>query len=362
MTAEQPTVAGVPEIDVAPLRALGIDRPGAPAPAPSALADAAPAAAAIDAACREVGFFTVTGHGVDPAALDALDRAAQAFFALPEPAKAEIAMARGGAAWRGWFPLGGELTSGVPDHKEGLYFGAELAATDPRVVAGLPLHGPNLFPAEPAALRTAVLDHLRAMTDLGQAILAGMAIGLGLDPRWFVEHLTTDPVVLFRIFHYPPHPPVDDRPGAPGWGVAEHTDYGLLTLLGQDGTPGLEVRTSHGWVPVDARADRFVCNIGDMLERLTAGRYRSTPHRVRNTSAVDRRSFPFFLDPSWDATVEPIPIDDGWVAADRARDAGERWDGASVHGVAGTYGDYLLAKVAKVFPVLADASGTAPPT
>ena len=59
-------------------------------------------------------------------------------------------MPHGGRAWRGWFPLGGELTSGVPDRKEGIYFGAELGADDPRVRAGLPLHGPNLFPAQPA--------------------------------------------------------------------------------------------------------------------------------------------------------------------------------------------------------------------
>jgi isopenicillin N synthase-like dioxygenase len=351
----------VPEIDVSPLRALDIDALGGGPPSPDALAAAEPAAAAIDAACREVGFFTVVGHGVDPARFASLDRAARSFFALPDETKAEIAMARGGRAWRGWFPLGGELTSGVPDRKEGIYFGEELPADDERVVAGRPLHGPNLFPARPAELRLAVLDHLDAMTRLGQAILAGMAIGLGLDARWFVDHLTADPVILFRIFHYPPDPAVAgtdprEHQDRAGWGVAEHTDYGLLTLLGQDGTPGLEVRAPGGWTAVDARSDRFVCNIGDMLERLTGGRYRSTPHRVRNTSAVERRSFPFFLDPSWDAVVERLPITDG-PSTDDAPAATSRWDGASVHDVGGTYGDYLLAKVTKVFPALADAAG-----
>jgi isopenicillin N synthase-like dioxygenase len=303
------------------------------------------AANAIDAACREVGFFYVVGHGVDSELRARLDRAAREFFALPDEQKAEIAMARAGRAWRGWFPVGGELTSGVPDLKEGLYFGAELADDHPRVRAGIPLHGVNLFPRHPADLGDLVLAYMAEMTRVGQAILAGMGSALGVEPTWFADHLTADPTLLFRIFHYPPARDERDH----GWGVGEHTDYGLLTILGQDDHAGLQVKATDGWVAADPLPDSFVCNIGDMLERLTGGRYRSTPHRVRNSSAADRLSFPFFLDPSWDAVVERLPIverptDDG---------AADRWDHTSVHGFTGTYGDYLLAKVAKVFPDLA---------
>ena len=113
-------------------------------------------------------------------------------------------MARGGRAWRGWFPVGGELTSGRPDRKEGIYFGAELPADDARVRAGRPLHGPNLFPAAPAGLRRAVLDYMDALTTLGQTVMRGIALGLGLDRDWFARDLTAEPVTLFRIFHYPP--------------------------------------------------------------------------------------------------------------------------------------------------------------
>ena len=81
-------------------------------------------------------------------------------------------MAHGGAAWRGWFPLDGELTSGRPDHKEGIYFGTEGAP-------GRPLHGANLFPAEPAGLRTAVLGWMDRMAALGAVLLRAMAVGLG---------------------------------------------------------------------------------------------------------------------------------------------------------------------------------------
>jgi isopenicillin N synthase-like dioxygenase len=291
----------------------------------------------IDRACRDRGFFSVVGHGVDAALLDDLVDQARAFFALGEDEKAGIAMARGGRAWRGWFPVGGELTSGVPDRKEGLYFGEELPAADPR-----PLHGPNLFPDRPAGLRPAVLGAIDAFTGLGHRLMAEVAVGLGLPPDWFAGHLTARPTVLFRIFHYPPG---DDT----GWGVAEHTDYGLLTMLVQDETGGLQVRTGDGWVDVPPRPGALVCNIGDMLERLTGGRYRSTPHRVRSPGDRGRISCPFFFDPGWDAEVRPLPLGDP-----RPADRVERWDGADLETVTGTYGDYLLAKVARVFPALRD--------
>lgn len=303
-------------------------------------------AAAIDAACREVGFFSVVGHGVDPDLAGRLDAAARAFFARPEEEKGAIAMARGGQAWRGWFPLGGELTSGVPDGKEGLYFGTELGPDHPRVIAGTPLHGANLFPDEPADLRPAVLAWLDAVTALGHRLAELVGLALGLGAGWFDQHLTADPTVLFRIFRYPPLPT-----DAPGWGVAEHTDYGLLTVLHQDDRGGLEVRTAGGWQPVPPVDGAFVVNLGDMLERMTGGRYRSTPHRVGHTGEGDRLSFAAFFDPSWDARVVPLPLD-GAPAPEV-----DRWDGASPLAWEGSYGDYLVAKVAKVFPDLVGELG-----
>jgi isopenicillin N synthase-like dioxygenase len=324
-------MAEVPVIDVAPLV--------------TGVGDVDAVARDIDAACRQAGFFSIVGHGVDADLQRRLDGLSRQFFALPEAEKAEIAMARGGRAWRGWFPVGGELTSGVPDLKEGIYFGAELGPDHLRVAAGTPLHGANLFPARPAALRDVVLAYIAELTRVGQAVLAGIALGLDLPRSWFVDHLTTDPVVLFRVFRYPSSERQDER-----WGVGEHTDYGLITLLGQDANGGLQVRSDAGWLDLAPVPDAFVCNIGDMLERLTGGRYRSTPHRVRNASGAERLSFPFFLDPSWDAKVDRLPIVERPPDDDEA--AAGRWDHASVHGFTGTYGDYLLAKVAKVFPDL----------
>jgi isopenicillin N synthase-like dioxygenase len=188
---------------------------------------------------------------------------------------------------------------------------------------------------------------MAAMTDLGHALARGLGLALGLDAGWFDRTLTGDPVTLFRIFHYPPGGVAQE-----GWGVGEHTDYGLLTILRQDRTGGLEVHSTDGWIDAPPIPGTFVCNLGDMLERMTAGRYRSTAHRVRNTSSEGRLSFPFFFDPSWDAEVRALPLDHA-----PPPDANRRWDGASVHEFEGTYGDYLRAKVARVFPGLAGEAG-----
>ena len=328
----------LPVLDVAPL----VD------PASSREARAA-VGRAMDAACRTSGFLLVTGHGIDAGLRDDLEALHREFFALPDEVKAAISMDRAGPAWRGWFPVGGELTSGVPDRKEGVYYGVELPADDPRVVAGTPLHGANQVPDRPRDLGPTVLRWIDEVTALGQALLRGLALGLGIEEDWFARHLTADPTVLFRAFHYPPG-------DTDSWGVGEHTDYGLITLLAQDHHGGLQVRSDGEWLDVPADPYVFVVNLGDMLDRMTRGRYRSDPHRVRNLSGQDRVSFPLFLDPSWDARVTPLP--ESVFAGDPTPpdDADSRWDGASVHEWDGVYGDYLTAKVSRVFPDLfADA-------
>ncbi|MDM0068495.1 2-oxoglutarate and iron-dependent oxygenase domain-containing protein [Variovorax sp. J31P207] len=305
-------------------------------------------AAQIGAACRAHGFFYVTGHGVDPALVQRLEDLSRRFFALDEPTKMRWRMALGGRAWRGYFPLGGELTSGRPDWKEGLYLGTELPADHPLVRAGTPVHGPNLFP-DIEGFRDTVLAYIDAVTRLGHRLMEGIALSLGLPAAYFAERYTADPLILFRIFNYPTQPVPDGMDVH--WGVGEHTDYGLLTILRQDDVGGLQVRTPGGWIEAPPVAQSFVCNIGDMLDRMTGGLYKSTPHRVtRNTSGRDRLSFPLFFDPNFEARVRRIE-GLGSAATD---DSAERWDRANVHAFSGRYGDYLLAKVSKVFPQLRD--------
>jgi isopenicillin N synthase-like dioxygenase len=175
-------------------------------------------AAEMGRACRECGFFYIAGHGVDEALQRRLEALSRRFFSQDFKTRMEIRMSRGGRAWRVYFPLGGELTSGLPDQKEGLYFGAELPPDHPLVESGAPLHGPNLFPANIPQFRETVLDYMAAMTSLGHALMRGIALSLGLDESYFPDHYTGDPLTLFRIFNYPGNREAD------GWGVGKHTD------------------------------------------------------------------------------------------------------------------------------------------
>ena len=301
-------------------------------------------AAKIGEACREYGFFYIIGHGVSEDLQQRLEKLSAGFFLQDLETKLQISMSRGGSAWRGYFPVGGELTSGKPDLKEGIYFGAELGPDHPLVRSGTPMHGANLFPPDVPEFRKTVLDYMTAMTRLGHCLISGIALSLGLEESYFAVRYTGDPLILFRIFNYPPSPASRDEARE---GVGEHTDYGLLTILRQDMSGGLEVKIKSRWVSARPLRNSFVCNIGDMLDRMTAGHYLSTPHRVRNVTGKNRLSFPFFFDPNFYAEVKPIEI------AGSPRDTkAERWDHASVHEFRGTYGDYLLNKVSKVFPQL----------
>ncbi len=317
------------------------------------------------------------------------------FFNKPEDYKMQISMKKS-KVFRGFFPLGDELTSGRPggscaaratvqdkhlrlcaDWKQGLYFERELDDTHHHVQAGTPMHGKNQFPpsADFPEFRHTVLEYMRCMTALGHTLMAAMARALDL-PESFFEEYTQDPFTPFRIFHYPADPVgVDAADGKPRFGVQEHTDYGVLTILAVDDS-GLEVkeRGTDQWIKVPLIPETFVVNVGDMAELWTDGVFRATPHRVRNTSDRDRISLPFFFDPSWDAIVRPLLTNsqegaggaavepqtatesvartpsDAQAAVDAYR-AGQK--GQSIQ-----YGPYILSKVLKVFPQLANSATT----
>lgn len=332
MTNAPAEFAEIPIVDVGPL-----------ASGPPSRRDVA---RQVGQACRECGFFYVVGHAVDQRLCARLVELSRRFFAQDAADKMRIAMVHGGRAWRGYFKVGDELTSGKPDRKEGLYFGAELPPDHPAVLARTPMHGENLFPDVPG-LREVVLEYMDALAQLGHRLMAALAVSLGLDESYFSDRYTADPLVLFRIFNYPASAGAAD--GEAAWGVGEHTDYGMLTMLMQDQTPGLQVKSRSRWIDAGPIAGSFVCNIGDMLDRMTRGIYRSTPHRVLKSSGRDRLSFPFFFDPNFNAEVRPIDELAGHPIED---DSHERWDRANIHQIGGTYGDYLLNKVSKVFPQL----------
>jgi isopenicillin N synthase-like dioxygenase len=328
-------------------------------------------ASQVHEACKHAGFFSIQDYPIRPGLEESFDAAAREFFQLPLEEKNQISMTTGGRAWRGYFPVGGEFTSGKPDIKEGIYFGEELPDDHEKVaVQKKPMHGPNLFPARPGSLREQVLEYMATCKAIGDILIQLVATGLGLPPTYFFEsHMSKEPLQLFRIFHYPPVAmmPEELRADASLWGVGEHTDYGLLTLLKQDSVGGLEVKCLDGsWLSVPPRPETLVINIGDILEAVTEGLYQSTPHRVRNPNPTAMRvSFPFFYDPSFDCIVQPVPLSDtlkseAQLANEERKRNGwkeRRWDNADVSAAKGlSYGSYLVKKVSKVFPALAESN------
>ncbi len=292
--------------------------------------------------CSNHGFFYITNYNpkIDTI-FGELYNLSQQFFSMPMTEKNKIKMSLGGLAWRGYFSVGEELTSGKPDKKEGIYFGSELAEDHPKVVAKTPMHGKNLFPSIDN-FRDTVLIYMAQLEALGQTILEGIALSLDLERNYFKKLFTTDPFVLFRIFHYPSIQVNDGHE----WSVGEHTDYGLLTILKQDNISGLQIKSKGKWIDAPPIENSFVCNIGDILDIITKGYYKSTPHRVLNKSGKSRISMPFFMDPNFDAKIKAI---DGLKVTE---DFNDRWDKNNIYAYNGNYGNYVLQKVAKVFPQL----------
>jgi len=252
-------------------------------------------------ACREVGFFYIAGHGVPPAVVQEALAAALAFFRLPPAEKQRVAT---NSANRGFHALGDAVMYGAaaPDHKEFFQIGLELPADDPDVLAGQPLRGANLWPRAPAAFRPALEAYFAAVGACGADLLRGVALSLDLAEDFFAARYEK-PLQRTQAVYYPP-PPADAGPAR--FGVAPHSDFGCITLLAQDDCGGLEVQNLAGdWVAAPPVAGSFVINVGDLLERWSNGRFKSSPHRVINRSGRERISIATFYDPSYGAPVDP---------------------------------------------------------
>ena len=190
-----------------------------------------------------------------------------------------------------------------PNMSESLMLMHELPPDDPGLLAGLPMQGPNQWPGWLPGFKPAMTAYVSEVDALGRYIVRLIAMSLGLEAH-ALDHHFERPTTFLRALHYPPQPPVEDDQ----MGSAPHTDYGIITLLAQDDSGGLQVRPRGGdWIEAPPIPDTYVLNVGDMLARWTNDRFVSTPHRVINRSGGDRYSLPYFLDPAMDALIECLP-------------------------------------------------------
>lgn len=261
------------------------------------------AAQAFGDAFSRTGFAVVADHGVDAGVIDRALIATKALFALPEDVKRAYVVAGQGGA-RGLTPFGVETAkdASASDLKEFWHVGRELPAGHAFRAVMLD----NVWPSEVPEFRAATLALFDALDAAGRRVLRAIAVHLDLAPEFFEDPVRDGNSVL-RLLHYPPV-----GADAPGIRAGAHEDINVITLLLGAEEAGLQLLDRSGeWRDIDAPAGTLVCNIGDMLARLTGGRLPSTTHRVVNP-APERRgharySTPYFLHFRPDYCIATLP-------------------------------------------------------
>ncbi|MEM9200629.1 MAG: 2-oxoglutarate and iron-dependent oxygenase domain-containing protein [Actinomycetota bacterium] len=295
--ATAPPFQQIPTIDLAPMRSDSAEA-------------RAHVAAEIRTACLEVGFFYVTGHGVDPAVIDAAFATADRFFALPDEQKAEVSILHSDKL-RGYTGLLEENTDpdNAGDLHEAFDIGLELDDDDPDADGDTYGWGRNQWP-DLDGFRSDVLAYYDAMRTLCDQLYRGFALSLDLDEDFFTSKMHK-PIGELRLLRYPGQP----EPQADVLGIGAHSDYDVFTVLATDEHEALEILNPAGdWIRVPPRPDAFIINVGDLLERWTNDLYRSTVHRAINIGVHDRHSIPFFsnIDP-----LETVAVLDSCQSDDR---------------------------------------------
>lgn len=273
-------------------------------------------AAEVDAACRELGFFAVTGHRVDLDLIARTRAAARGFFALPEEAKL-AARPAAESTGRGYVPVEGETLSSTtsyeaaPDCKESFSIGPLHVGSEPYYLfepSGVAF-APNVWPPEPRSFEPTMRQCYAAFGALADDLMTLTALAMGGPEERFAA-ASDRPTSALRVLHYPPRPRL--RRGQ--YLASPHTDYGTWTILHKrPGPTGLQAQAVSGeWVDIAAPQDGFVVNVGDLLMRWTGGHWLSTLHRVMPAPAADPEgevSLVFFHQPNWDVVVYPVRTD-----------------------------------------------------
>jgi len=245
-------------------------------------------------AYEEVGFVAVKNHGIPDELIADLYKYVQLFFTLPSDVKRSYELPEL-AGQRGYTSFGKEHAKGydAPDLKEFFQFGQTVEDNDP-VKAEYP---DNLTVKEIPQFTPTFYKAYQAFEKSGTSLLQAIALYLGLDEHYFDPQVHNGNSIL-RAIHYPP---ITQEP-ASAIRAEQHEDINLITLLVGASADGLQILDKqNNWVPVTSLPEQIVVNVGDMLQRLTNNRLKSTTHRVVNPPRekwnTSRYSIPFFLHP-----------------------------------------------------------------
>lgn len=252
-------------------------------------------------AATEVGFIYVRNHGVERAMVDRARTTGLAFFAEPVARKVQVTS---NIHHHGYLRPGATkmYDDAAVDIKESFNFGVELSEEVLARHGNNRLIGPNRWPDFMPALREAVYPFYEAATRCAVALLEGFALAGG-HPRDSFTRRSDLPISRGSLQYYPTRP--EDLPGD-RFNLAPHTDFGVLTVLAQDDVGGLQIQgLDDKWIAAPPIEDTLVVNVGDLLARWSNDTYRSTPHRVINTSGRERLSLVLAYDPNAETVVDP---------------------------------------------------------
>ncbi|SLN42046.1 isopenicillin N synthase family dioxygenase [Roseisalinus antarcticus] len=255
-------------------------------------------------ACRTVGFFYISGHGIAQSLIDDAFGANKAFFDQPFEKRMESAATKDW--WRGYVPTkqqgeGGAVGGSIQTYR----FMLDLPEDDPDVVMRKPMHLPNRWVDHLPGFNDTMQTYMAEMEVLSALLRRAFALGLGLPEGWF-DPFYRRPLIQQSLLFYPKPP--SQREEDFQIGAGEHRDTGAFTILMQDDAGGLEVgHLEQEWVAARPIKGTYVINIGDMMMRWTNGRFISTMHRVVNRSVKDRYSMPYFANPDYDSIISPVP-------------------------------------------------------
>ncbi len=285
-------------------------------------------AQAIHRASQETGFIYAANHGIADNVIASARNAALEFFRQAHDFKDAI---RVNEYHRGFLGRGGAKMQddAKADLKESFIWGLE--ASEDGSLSPCPLRGPNQWPASPASLKPAAMTYFEHTHTVAKALMQAFAIGLGLPGEQLLRGHDR-PMSRASMVYYPPQ---SAETAGGRFGVGPHTDFGVLTVLCQDNTGGLEVQTLDGdWIEAPPIDGTLVINVGDLLARWSNDQYRSTPHRVINRSGRERLSLVLAYDPDFDTLIDP--------AETVQPDMTPKYDAI-------TCGDYLVARFARAF-------------